>query len=969
MRRSFFSAALAAATLLAAPGWAPAASSTLVINEVDYDQQGTDTAEFVELRNVSDEPVFLGGHTLRGRNGGLAGVPIYSPVNLPPVELAAGDYWVVCANAATVANCDQDVSPNTDYVQNGPTDALELVQGSTVIDTVSYEGATPGHTEGAAGAPADEPAPASAPPDPPRGIARIPDGCDTDQNGTDFKVAPISPGASNGGGDGCAVAPTDTAPAVEDSDPGNGDSGVDRDTNITVTFTEPVEADDEAFSLTCNGADVPLAVIEQDPQRTVLDPQETLPAGASCTLSVDGGGYRDEDLDDPPDNGVTYTATFTTRGFEGLRIHDIQGRQHISPFNNAPVLAVPGVVTALRSNGFYYQDPQPDADPRTSEGIFVFTSGPPTVAPGEAVTVSGTVSEFRRGGGTNLTITQITRPEVTPAGTGTIAPTIVGRGGRVPPNEIVDNDTVDPGGEDPTTFGGDLEAKSRPFPQEQDPTFDPEQDGIDFHESLEGMLTQINRATAVAPTSDFGSNREIPVVADGGADANVLSPRGTLVVRGFDRSAPQEYRLGDFNPERLILNDLGDPRGAFLPFVDTRDRLTQPVRAVVDYSFGNFKYLVVSDPRVADGRLEPERTRSRDRDDELAVASYNVENLDGLDPQERYDRIARQITYNLRSPDILSLEEVQDNDGATSPAPTQADVTYKRLIEAIRRAGGPVYDYRQIDPAPASDGGEPGGNIRVAFLFRKDRRDLRFVDRPGGNATTPTEPAAAPGGGAQLTLSPGRIDPTNPVWSSSRKPLAGEFRYRGRPLFVVGNHFNSKGGDDPVFGRFQEPRRSSENQRRGSATDPSDTTRGQAGVVNAWVRRLLDIDRRARVVVLGDLNDFDFSETLRVLEEGDEVGGSRELVNLFHFLPRSQRYTYVFQGNAQVLDHILVSPFLLFEGRPDLDVVHMNAEFFDQASDHDPPITRIEIDDDDDRDDDDDDRDDDDDDRDDDDDD
>jgi len=71
------------------------------------------------------------------------------------------------------------------------------------------------------------------------------------------------------------------------------------------------------------------------------------------------------------------------------------------------------------------------------------------------------------------------------------------------------------------------------------------------------------------------------------------------------------------------------------------------------------------------------------------------------------------------------------------------------------------------------------------------------------------------------------VDPANPVFNDSRKPLAGEFGYRGKPLFVVGNHFNSKGGDDPVFGRFQEPRRSSELQRRGSATDPGDTTRGR----------------------------------------------------------------------------------------------------------------------------------------------
>ena len=68
-------------------------------------------------------------------------------------------------------------------------------------------------------------------------------------------------------------------------------------------------------------------------------------------------------------------------------------------------------------------------------------------------------------------------------------------------------------------------------------------------------------------------------------------------------------------------------------------------------------------------------------------------------------------------------------------------------------------------------------------------------------------------------------------------------------------------------------------------------------------------------------------------------------MNLWRLLPRSERYSYIFQGNAQTLDHILVSPALLLAGRPDLDVVHMNTEFADQASDHDPPITRLELDD------------------------
>jgi hypothetical protein len=75
----------------------------------------------------------------------------------------------------------------------------------------------------------------------------------------------------------------------------------------------------------------------------------------------------------------------------GIRIRDIQGAKHISPLNGQSVTAVPGIVTAVGSNGFYLQDPTSDSDDRTSEAIFVFTSAAPTVAVGTSITVSGTV--------------------------------------------------------------------------------------------------------------------------------------------------------------------------------------------------------------------------------------------------------------------------------------------------------------------------------------------------------------------------------------------------------------------------------------------------------------------------------------------------------------------------------------------------------------------------------------------------
>lgn len=93
------------------------------------------------------------------------------------------------------------------------------------------------------------------------------------------------------------------------------------------------------------------------------------------------------------------------------------------------------------------------------------------------------------------------------------------------------------------------------------------------------------------------------------------------------------------------------------------------------------------------------------------------------------------------------------------------------------------------------------------------------------------------------------------------------------------------------------------------------------------------MDREAGVVVAGDINDFPFSPAVARLTE------DRALVDLVNELPRDQRYGYVFNGNSQVLDHILASPALA--ARAEYDIVHLNAEYADQASDHDPSVVRL----------------------------
>jgi predicted extracellular nuclease len=177
----------------------------------------------------------------------------------------------------------------------------------------------------------------------------------------------------------------------------------------------------------------------------------------------------------------------------------------------------------------------------------------------------------------------------------------------------------------------------------------------------------------------------------------------------------------------------------------------------------------------------------------------------------------------------------------------------------------------------------------------------------------------------QLSFNPGRIDPTNPAFKSSRKPLVGEFLFNGRKVFIVNNHFNSKGGDAPLYGENQPPVFISEEQRL-----------QQAEVVNAFVKKILDLDPQANVIVLGDLNDFQWSQPLTILE------GS-QLYNLVDTLPVNEQYTYIFEGNAETLDQILVSQNLFKNASMSFTVMHLNSEFFDtqRISDHDPVVARF----------------------------
>ncbi len=870
-----------------------AISTSIVISQV-YGGGGNSGAtlrnDFVELYNLGSTTVDVTGWTVQYASS--AGTTWQTTVLSG--SIAPGHYYLVQEAQGTGGTTDL---PTPDAVgtiaMSGTSGKVLLATGTTAfagdcpidqdrtIDFVGYGSAT--CYEGTA---------ATATLSNTTAAIRAGEGCtETDRNSADFSAGTPNPRNT--------ASPThfcdgDQAPAISSTNPTSNAVGVSVSANIALNFTEAVNVAGSWFTISCSISGAHTAAVSGGPVYFTLNPDTNFTSGETCTVTVLSSQVSDQDLIDPPDTMVAdYVLSFSV-AIDQPFIHDIQGAAHRSSMVGQGVSGVTGIVTALTTDGFYMQEPDADtdADPATSEGIFVYRAAAPAVQIGDAVLVSGTVSEYRPGNDAeSLSITEITSPTVSVQSSGNAlpAPIVIGTGGRTPPSEIIEDDA-----------SGDSETTG---------TFDPTTDGLDFYESLEGMLVQVNDPVAVGPTSPYG---ELAVVADNGAAAGLRTSRGGIVVRATD-----------FNPERIILDDevLLDMSPALsMPDVNTGAAFTGAVTGVMSYSYGNYKFQVTQPPvPTSDGLTQ--QTTLPSGEFQLTTASFNVENLDPTDGADKFATLAELIVNHLQSPDLLTLEEVQDNTGATNDSTVDADVTLSMLITAIQDAGGPVYDFRQVNPVNNADGGEPGGNIRVAFLFRTDR-GLSFVDRAptgGENLSTTAVTVGTGGSGVELSWSPGRIDPTNTAFSASRKPLVGEFLYYGQKLFVVANHFNSKGGDQSLFGRYQPPTLSTEAKRI-----------QQAQIVHDFVNNILTLDAQAQVIVMGDLNDFTFSAPLTTLK------GSI-LTNLVETLPEADRYSYVYDGNSQALDHILVSS-ALNSRLSSYQSVHVNAEFASRASDHDPQL-------------------------------
>ena len=541
-----------------------------------------------------------------------------------------------------------------------------------------------------------------------------------------------------------------------------------------------------------------------------------------------------------------------------LSIMQIQGEAHFSPFNGQPV-TTSGIVTAADSRGFYLQDPSGDANVNTSDAIYVFTSTAPTVAVGDAVSVAGRVSEF----GSDLPLTEIdvtgTGFGVTIQSTGNALPAavLVGTGGRLPPTQSIDSDGFT--------------------------IFNPAIDGADFWESLEGMRVQIDQPLVVANSdTTFG---ETYVVASLGLGATGVNANGGITVS-----------TGDYNPEMIQLDDFLISGSGFVSDYSVGD---QPgtVIGVINYSFSHYELLLTEVPTgTVDVTLTPEVADFAGDANYMTIATLNVENLDPSDG--KYDDLAEDIVVNLRLPDVIAIQEMQDDNGALAGGTLSAAANAQGLIDAIFAASGVTYVYVEIAPTTAnSTGGEPNGNIRNGYLYREDRVDLVA----------------------------GSLEVINdPSYANSRLPLVATWSFQGTEITTINVHLTARSGSDPLWGATQPPEIAGEDRRE-----------DQLDAIGQWIETELATDPALNIAVLGDFNSFYFEAAQTDLTD------SGLLTNLqVALLDPAERYSYVFEGNSQLLDNILVTGGLL--NGAGVDGVRINAYFGDLAnSDHDPQVARF----------------------------
>ncbi len=407
-RRFAFISVLALVAALAPGGPAQALSTDLVISQV-YGGGGNSGApyinDFVEVFNRGSAPVSLTGMSVQYASATGTGNFGANPITALNGTLAPGQYYLVqqaggytgaplpspdatgTANMGGSAGKVALVKTTIGLACNGGSTPCSSAQLAQITDLVGYGNAN--FFEGSASAPTLSNTTAAL---------RNTGGCsESDSNSTDFTAglpnprntaAPLSP---------CAV---DQAPSVVSTLPVNFELAFPSTNDLTVTFSEPVNVSGDWFTLSCALGGAITTTVTGGPTTFTLDPAVPFTSGDECTWTILASQVADQDTSDPPDTMVSdQVIRFAPMDMclaDTTATYDIQG--------SGPSAAITGNVTTkgvvvgdfegtAAVGGFYLQDPAGDANPGTSDGVFVLTGNADLVSPGQVVVVKGYARE------------------------------------------------------------------------------------------------------------------------------------------------------------------------------------------------------------------------------------------------------------------------------------------------------------------------------------------------------------------------------------------------------------------------------------------------------------------------------------------------------------------------------------------------------------------------------------------------
>ncbi|KAJ1310050.1 hypothetical protein OPQ81_006803 [Rhizoctonia solani] len=618
---------------------------------------------------------------------------------------------------------------------------------------------------------------------------------------------------------------------------------------------------------------------------------------------------------------------------QAVTIASINGKGYISPYAGQTV-AVQGLVTAKGPSGFWLSDVG-NVTSIGSGGIYVFSTSATVrnqVAVGDIVSLgSARVAVYRATADTdNIFLNELTSPTniTILSSNNTVTPIVIGVDRPGPPTEQYTS--LDDG----NVFG---------FPNNQSQlstanlTLQPDAYGLDYWQSLVGTLVTVRSPVALGFPNTYGD-----FWTHGDWKVTGKNKRGGLTITSDAAGAT------DANPEAIAIGSPLDgtrnpPMAANSTGLRLGSTLTD-ITGILTYAFDTYRVLPLTAPRVISApeynpvptELSANSTADAENCSTLTLGDYNVENLDPKDAH--LPVIASHIVQYLRAPDIMWLQEIQDENGATNDGTTSAKGTLDALVAAIHNASiasggaGVNYSWAQVDPIDGTNGGEPGGNIRPAFIYKPEVLELiNFLQGTANDSAV----VSGTGSNATLNFNPVLVSPENSAFVSSRKPLVAHFRVRATnaTLWSINVHQASKGGSSPIEGDWRTP------------SNGAITARiAQANVTSAFIKTILDADPNANVIIAGDFNEF---LATPVAFESYYSVGLRDLDVVVNRDP-VERYTYTFDMNNQQLDHALASPAIWNSTKAKVEWEHIHVNTWSETtalrtSDHDPSVGRIRL--------------------------